>query len=131
MTAGTPAGGATGIGSVTFEQLGEVSVEQNGRTVRVTGALNDVEWPEFSSEEKDRTGFYVPLTLKGTGYVGKTTPSGAWKVSDLADCADGWIVAVSNAQKSFTFRTFADRAKAEAKQGGMVFTVDLSDVSYE
>lgn len=116
---------------MTFEQLGRVSVEQNGRTVRVAGVLNGVEWPEFSSEDKDRTGFYVPLTLAGTGYVGKTTPSGAWKVSDLADCDDGWIVAVSDSQKSFTFRTFADRAKAEAKQGGMVYTMDLSDVSYE
>lgn len=116
---------------MTFQQLGSVTVEQNGRTVRVAGTLNETEWPEFSGTEADRTGFYVPLTLTGTGYVGKTTPSGAWKVSDLADCDDGWIVAVKEGQGSFTFRTFADKAKAEAKQGGSVYTVDLSDVSYE
>lgn len=116
---------------MTFGQLGSVDVSQNGTQVSVTGELTETEWPEFSSRESDRTGYYLPLSISGTGYVGKTTPSGDWKVSDMADCADGWIVAVRPGQRSFTFRSFADRAKAEAREGGEVYTVDMSGVSYE
>lgn len=115
---------------MTFGELGSVEVSQNGTQVAVSGELAKTEWPEFSSREGDRTGYYLALSLSGAGYVGKTTPSGDWKVSDLADCADAWVVAVRPGQRSFTFRTFADRAKAEARQGGEVYTVDLSGVSY-
>ena len=115
---------------MTFQQLGSIEVAQNGTHIDVEGELAETEWLEFSSRESDRTGYYLALTLTGTGYVGKTTPSGDWKVSDLADCADGLIVAVKKSQRSFTFRTFADRAKAEAREGGEVYTVDLSGVSY-
>lgn len=132
MAASTPGGGPTGLGDMTFEQLGDYEVSQSGTKITVTGTLNRVEWPEFSSNESDRTGYYVTLALTGTdgAYVGKTTPSNVWKASPVAGCADGWCVAVKDGQKSFTFQVFPDRESADGKSGGTAYTVDLSGVSY-
>lgn len=132
MAASAPADGPTGLGDVTFGQLGEYDVSQSGRTIRVAGTLNEIEWPEFSSRESDRTGYYLTLLLSGDAgaYVGKTTPSNDWKAVPLAECADGWCVAVKPNAKSFTFQAFADGDDAAAKRGGTTYTVDLSGVSY-
>lgn len=132
MAASAPADGPTGLGEVTFGQLGDYEVSQSGTKVTVTGTLNETEWPEFSDRESDRTGYYLTLVLDGTpgSYVGKTTPSGDWKASAVADCADGWCVAVRSGQKSFTFQVFPDGDSAASKTGGTSYTVDLSGVSY-
>lgn len=132
MTASAPADGPTGLGDVTFEQLGDYTVEQSGRTVTVKGELNEVEWPEFSSRESDRTGYYLTLVLSGTdgAYVGKTTPSNDWKSVPVSDCADGWCVAVKKDQKSFTFQAFKNAEDAAAKRDGVQYTADLSGVTY-
>lgn len=132
MTASAPADGPTGLGDVTFQQLGDYTVEQSGKTVTVEGELNEVDWPEFSSRETDRTGYYLTLVLTGTdgSYVGKTTPSNDWKSVPVEDCADGWCVAVKENQKSFTFQAFKDAEDAAAKQDGVQYTVDLSSVTY-
>ncbi len=132
MTASAPADGPTGLGDVTFEQLGDYTVEQSGRTVTVKGELNEVEWPEFSSRESDRTGYYLTLVLSGTdgAYVGKTTPSNDWKSVPVSDCADGWCVAVKKDQKSFTFQAFKSAEDAAAKRDGVQYTADLSGVTY-
>ena len=132
MTASAPADGPTGLGDVTFQQLGDYTVGQSGKTVTVKGELNEVEWPEFSSRETDRTGYYLTLLLTGTdgAYVGKTTPSNDWKSVPVSDCADGWCVAVKENQKSFTFQVFKDAEDAATKQDGVTYTVDLSGVTY-
>lgn len=132
MTASAPADGPTGLGDVTFEQLGDYTVEQSGRTVTVKGELNEVEWPEFSSRDTDRTGYYLTLVLSGTdgAYVGKTTPSNDWKSVPVSDCADGWCVAVKKDQKSFTFQAFKNAEDAAAKRDGVQYTADLSGVTY-
>lgn len=132
MTASAPADGPTGLGDVTFEQLGDYTVEQSGKTVTVKGELNEVEWPEFSSRETDRTGYYLTLVLSGTegAYVGKTTPSNDWKSVSVSDCADGWCVAVKKDQKSFTFQAFKNAEDAAAKRDGVQYTADLSGVTY-
>lgn len=132
MAAAKPSGGPTGLGDVTFEQLGDVEVSQTGSTIKATGTLNKVEWPEFSSRESDRTGYYLALSLTGddSAYVGKTTPSNDWKCVPVSECADAWVVAVKQGAKSFTFRVFPDEGSALAKEGGTVYTVDLSGVAY-
>lgn len=117
---------------MTFEQLGDYEVSQSGTGITVTGVLNEVDWPEFSSRESDRTGYYLTLALDGAegSYVGKTTPSGGWKAVPVADCADGWCVAVKPNAKSFTFQAFANAEDAAAKSNGTKHTVDLSGVTY-
>lgn len=133
MTASAPADGPTGLGEVSFEDLGDYEVSQNGLTITVTGTLNEVDWPEFSSRESDRTGYYLTLLLDGPEgtYVGKTTPSNDWKVVPVADCADGWCVAVKPNAKSFTFQAFANADDAAAKENGTKHTVDLAGVAYQ
>lgn len=130
MTASAPGSGTTGLGDVSFEDLGDIEVSQSGRTIRVTGTLSKVEWPEFSSQQADLTGYYVAILLSGAGYVGKTTRGGSWKVVDVARCSDGLVVAVEKGQKSFTFQLFASKGQAEERSGGTTYTVDLSGVEY-
>lgn len=131
MAASAPGSGPTGIGAKNFEDLGAYQVSSDGTTISVTGTCNNVpDWTEFSSNEADRTGYYVAMLLSGEGYIGKTTRANQWKVSNLADCADGWIVAVAKDQKSFTFQAFASEEDAQAKRNGTQYTVDLSGVEY-
>lgn len=132
MTASAPGSGPTGLGDVSFEDLGDFEVAQSGDRISVEGTLNAVEWPEFSSRESDRTGYYVTLLLDGAdgAFVGKTTPSNDWKYSAVEDCADGWVVAVREGQKSFTFQVFGSEEDAASKSNGKTYTVDLSGVSY-
>lgn len=133
MAASAPADGPTGLGEVSFEDLGDYEVSQNGLTITVAGTLNEVDWPEFSSRESDRTGYYLTLLLDGPegSYVGKTTPSNDWKAVPVADCADGWCVAVKPNAKSFTFQAFANADDAAAKENGTKHTVDLAGVAYQ
>lgn len=132
MAASAPADGPTGLGDVTFGQLGDYEVSQSGTTITATGTLNEIDWPEFSDRESDRTGYYLTLLLDGPegSYVGKTTPSNDWKAVPVAECADGWCVAVRQGAKSFTFQAFADDDDAAAERDGTTYTVDLSCVSY-
>lgn len=133
MAASAPADGPTGLGDMAFGQLGDYEVAQDGQTIKVTGTLNEVDWPEFSSRESDRTGYYLTLLLDGPegSYVGKTTPSNDWKAVPVADCADGWCVAVKPNAKSFTFQAFANADDAAAKENGTKHTVDLAGVAYQ
>lgn len=132
MAATAPGSGPTGIGSVTFAQLGSYTVEQAGDDVPVKGTLSHVEWPEFSSDEGDRTGYYVAMNMTGTSgaYIASYTPKNVRKVVALADCADGYIKAVNKGQKSFTFTAYPSQQKAEANEGGTKYRVDLSGVEY-
>lgn len=128
--------GDTGLGGVTFDQLGSVSATQSGSKVKVSGTLaHKGAWPEFSSIEADQTGYYLPLALTGPdgSYMGKTTLSNQWKTIPVAECSPergGLVIAVKKGQKSFTFQTFASKADAEAKENGETVTVDLSGVTY-
>ena len=133
VAASAPADGPTGLGDMAFGQLGDYEVAQDGQTIKVTGTLNEVDWPEFSSRESDRTGYYLTLLLDGPegSYVGKTTPSNDWKAVPVADCADGWCVAVKPNAKSFTFQAFANADDAAAKENGTKHTVDLAGVAYQ
>ncbi len=110
--------------------MGAFEVSQSGRTIHVSGSANNVEWPEFSSIPSDLTGYYIPLKLSGKGFIGKTMKNGTWKVIDVADCSDAWVVAVDKGQKSFTFQLFSTKENAEAKTDGVTYTVDLSGVNY-
>lgn len=132
MAVSKPGDGPTGLGSVTFGQLGDYQLAQTGSKIAVTGQLAKVDWPEFSSRESDRTGYYLAMLLTGDegAYVGKTTPSGEWKASPISECADGWVVAVRNGAKSFTFQAFKNADDAAAKRDGTTYTVDLSGVTY-
>lgn len=132
VAATAPGSGPTGIGSVTFSQLGSYTVEQVGDDVTVRGTLNHVEWPEFSSDEGERTGYYVAMDMTGTSgaYIAAYTPNNVRKVVALADCADGYIKAVNKGQKSFTFTAYPSQQKAEANEGGTKYRVDLSGVEY-
>ena len=132
MAATAPGSGPTGIGSVTFAQLGSYTVEQAGDDVTVEGTLNHVEWPEFSADEGDRTGYYVAMDLTGASgaYIAAYTPKNVRKVVALADCADGYIKAVNKGQESFTFTAYPSNEKAEANEGGTKYRVDLSGVEY-
>lgn len=117
---------------MTFAQLGTYTVEQAGDDISVKGTVNKVEWPEFSSDEADRTGWYVAMNLAGTSgaYIASYTPKNVRKVIALADCADGFIKAVNEGQKSFTFTAYPDKGKADANEGGTKYRVDLSGVEY-
>lgn len=133
MTAGKPAGGPTGIGSVTYEQLGTISeVSQSGTSITVKGSLKEVAaWPEVAESETNRTKWYLPLALTGKGFVGKTLPdSSTWEVKDVSTLGKGWVVPVTKGQKSFTFKLFASKGDADAKRGGTQYTVNLSGVTY-
>ena len=132
----TKATGATGLGDVTFDELGTLEMSQAGTKVTYTGTLNKVDnWTEFSSIPADLTGYYVPMVLSGPegSYMGKTTRSGTWKVNAIADCdqdSGGLVVAVQKDQKSFTFQAFASKEDAEGKVNGTTYTVDLNGVTY-
>ena len=76
------------------------------------------------------TGYYVAMFLTGDGFIGKTMKTGAWKVIDVADCADGWIMAVDKDTQSFKFDVYETEELAESKTGGEHWTVDLSGVTY-
>ena len=132
MAASAPGSGPTGLGDVTFEQLGAYTVSQKGTKITVEGDLSRVEWPESSDREQDRTGYYLTLLLEGDAgaYVGKETPSGDWKASPVSECADGWCVAVGQGSAGFSFQAFKSREDAEARRGGTDYEVDLSGVSY-
>ena len=136
MVASTPNSGATGLGDVTYENLGSITVSTTGKTIKVAGTLNNVpDWTEFSSIQSDLTGYYVAMNLSGdTGaYIGKTTQGGTWKVNPLAACTQeqgGIVTAVQKGQKSYTFQAFANEGDALAKKNGTTYTVDLSAVTY-
>ena len=107
MAASAPGSGPTGLGDVTFEQLGSYSVSQDGAKITVEGELSRVEWPEFSDRESDRTGYYLTLLLSGDegAYVGQGSPG-------------------------FSFQAFKSREDAEARRDGTAYEVDMSGVSY-
>lgn len=136
MTAGAPAGGPTGIGDKDFEDLGEFEVSASGTTFKVSGTAFYVpDWTEFSANEVDRTGYYIPLVLSGDegAYFGKTMATNEWKVIPLSECDaahGGLVISVKKGQKSFTFQAFAGEEDATAKRNGTAYTVDLSGVSY-
>lgn len=132
VAATAPGSGPTGIGSVTFAQLGSYTVEQAGDDITVKGTVNNVEWPEFSSDEGERTGYYVAMNMTGTSgaYIAAYTPKNVRKVVALADCEDGYIKAVNKGQKSFTFTAYPSQQKAEDNEGGTKYRVDLSGVEY-
>lgn len=128
--------GTTGLGSVTFEQLGDVTVTQKAQVITVAGTLNNIEaWPEFSSNPEDLKGYYLPLVLEGDegAYFGKTVANGSWKTVPLSECDlahGGMIIAVAKDAEAVTFQMFASKADAEAKKDGTLYTVDLSGVTY-
>lgn len=131
VTATAPTGGEIGWGDKTFEDLGILDVSTQGTKITLSGTLNHVEeWPEFSSSPADLTGYYAAMFLQGEGYIGKTMATNEWKVVPVADCHDGWIMAVKKDQKSFTFKLFATEEEAKDKENGVEYTVDLSGVTY-
>ena len=132
MAATEPGSGPTGLGDVTFEQLGSVEVSQAGDDVTVRGTLNRVEWPEFSADEGDRTGYYLALRLTGTegAYIAAYTPRNVRKVTALADSADGFVKALNEGQRSFTLTAYPSKEAAEANEGGTRYYFDLSGVEY-
>ncbi len=132
MSVAEPSDGPTGLGSMTFQQLGDVSVTQAGDDVTVTGTLNNVEWPEFSSDEGDRTGYYLAVLLTGTegAYVAAATPRNVRKVVALADCADGYVKALKPGQRGFTLTAYPSESAATSNVGGTRYYFDLSGVEY-
>lgn len=119
------------MGDKTFADLGTTQVTSEGTTITVTGTINHVaDWPEFSSEPQDLTGYYVAVFLNGDGFIGKTVKNGSYKIVAVADCSDGWIVAVDKDTQSFEFDVYRTKELAESKTGGEHWTVDLSGVSY-
>lgn len=133
VTKGT---GTTGLGSVTFEELGNVTVSQSGQVITLDGTLNHIEsWPEFSSKPEDLKGYYLPLVLEGPdgSYFGKKTADGTWKTVSIADCDlahGGMVIAVAKDTPAITFQMFASQSDATAQKDGTVYTVDLSGVTY-
>lgn len=133
VTKGT---GTTGLGSVTFEELGSVTVSQSGQVITLDGTLNHVEsWPEFSSKPEDLKGYYLPLVLEGPegSYFGKKTADGTWKTVSIADCDlahGGMVIAVAKDTPAITFQMFASQSDATAQKDGTTYTVDLSGVTY-
>ena len=133
MVVAAPGDGPTGLGGKTFEDLGACEFSQSGETVRVTGALKRVnDWDEFSGDAADRTGWYLACKMTGDegAYIAGTTPQGKRKVQPLADCADGFVKALKDGQKSFTVTAYPDKGKADANEGGTKYAFDLSGVAY-
>lgn len=125
--------GETGLGSVTFEDLGSVDISTENTNIAVSGNLNKVDWPEFSSILADRLGYYVTLPLTGEkgAYIGKTTKTGNWKVLSLEACEEGWVVAIEKGTDGFYFYAFDTEEDARKKTNGTEYYVDLSEVIYE
>lgn len=133
MAVAAPGSGPTGLGSKNFEDLGACGFSQSGTAIKVTGTLkNATDWTEFSSDEKDRTGWYLACKMTGDegAYIAGTTPQGKRKVQPLAECAEGYAKALKKGQKSFTITAYPDKGKAEANTGGTKYTFDLSGVTY-
>lgn len=109
-----------------------------GTKLSVTGTLNKTDdWIDFSSNEADRTGYYLPIKLTGKKgeAIKMVAPSGEVKVHVFGETGDTdtemiLVIAIKQDAPVKDFTAYSSRLDAVADKNGVAYTLDCSGCTF-
>lgn len=115
-----------------------LNVEQDDKTFRFTGTINHIEdWTEFSSNEEDRTGYYVPFKVESDdgAVLSNQTLTGEQKNLTFGQTGDGegtiiLIFATKQDAPTKQVTIYPNATDAESQTNGVQYTFDFSGCTF-